>query len=378
MKSKYLPFLFFAFLSLFSCKKFLDEKPNKSLVVPKTTKDLQAILDNTITLNANYPYALEIGSDDYYLTTTDWLARSTSEKNAYVWGTDIFNDNPSNPWSSPYIIVYNSNVVLDQLNKLGSSAGTQQDINNVQGEALFFRSFAFYSLLQVFAKPYSLDSANMQWGIALRLDPDLNKPTVRATIKQSYDQVISDTKLAVSLLPLSQSFKTRPSKQAAYALLARTFLSMSDYSNAFIYADSALQLSNALLDYNTLNAASTKPVPLFNTECIFHSIIITTNTVNLLSKVDSVLFLSYAANDLRRTVFFKSNGDGTYSFKGSYDGSVRLFNGFATDEMYLVRAECFARAGNVTAAMNDLNTLLIKRWKAVHLFHILHLPLQMH
>lgn len=355
--------LLFLSLTFSSCKKFLDAKPDKKLVVPSNTTDLQAVLDNTNILNAYYPYFVEIGCDDYFITTADWLARTASEKNGYIWGSDVFNESPNNDWSFPYAVVYNANVVLDELKDLGASAGKQQDIDNVRGEALFFRSFAFYNLLQVFAKPYSADSADLQWGIALRLNSNFNEPTVRATLKQSYDQLIGDAKEAVGLLPATQSLKTRPSKTAAYALLARTFLSMSDYVNAGLYADSALQLNNSLLDYNILKPSDARPLPLFNTEDIFHSIFITTNSINILSKVDSVLYHSYDSNDLRLKLFFKNNNDGTFSFKGSYDHSSRSFNGFATDEMFLIRAECFARAENISAAMNDLNTLLVKRWK---------------
>jgi len=347
--------------SLISCTKFLDEKPDKSLVVPSSITDLQAILDNHILISSVSPFALEIGADDFYLTTADWLARNIWERNAYIWAPGCLDENVAS-WGNPYAVVYNCNVVLEHLNKIKIPAAIDEE-NNIRGQALFFRSFSFFNLLQVFSKSYKNDSAQHDWGIALRLDADFNKPTERATLKESYDQLIVDLKNAVTLLPLAQLYKTRPSKIAAYAMLARTYLSMSDYSNAMSYADTALQLQNTLLDYNTLNAAATNPVPLFNSECILHSILITTNTVNLLSRTDSVLFQSYTANDLRRSVFFVTNTDGSRSFKGSYDGSVRLFNGLAIDEMYLIRAECFARAGNITNAMNDLNLLLSKRWK---------------
>jgi hypothetical protein len=78
---------------------------------------------------------------------------------------------------------------------------------------------------------------------------------------------------------------------------------------------------------------------------------------------DSSLYQSYDLNDLRKGIFFKTGGIG---FKGNYDGTstANYFNGLAVDEMYLVRAECFARNNNMVAALNDLNTLLSKRWKA--------------
>ncbi|RAJ28077.1 SusD-like starch-binding protein associating with outer membrane [Pedobacter cryoconitis] len=80
-------------------------------------------------------------------------------------------------------------------------------------------------------------------------------------------------------------------------------------------------------------------------------------------KIDTILYNSYAENDLRKVILFKKNTDGSYTVKGSYDGSYAgaFFNGIATDEQYLILAECNARMGLIEKASSNLNTLLIKR-----------------
>jgi starch-binding outer membrane protein, SusD/RagB family len=212
----------------------------------------------------------------------------------------------------------------------------------------------------------SLCGGNSRY-IPLKLSADIGEKIERASLSQTYDQILADLKTAALLLPLSQPVKTRPSKPAAYAMLARVYLSMQQYEKAWLYADSCLQLYNSLLDYNALPVSSNSPFPKFNKEVIFYALV-QSNPNHFFTpgnaRIDTVLYASYASDDLRRSLFFRPREPGLFSFKGSYDGSSLLFVGLATDEVYLIRAECFARTGSTQAAMNDLNTLLVTRWKA--------------
>lgn len=343
-----------------SCEKYLDEKPDKKLVVPATVSDLQALLNNNPVMNGNFPSALEVAADNYYVTTADWQARTTTEQNSYLWQAEVFNDVERNDWSLPYVTVYNANIILEAAKEL--TEGDAITINNIKGAALFYRSFEFFHLLQLFAQPYGADAAT-QLGIPLRLSSDLNIPVQRASLKESYDQIIADIQTAIPLLPNLPVFKTQPSKSAAYALLARTYTSMSLYDSAYKYADAVLQINNTLIDYNTLSTTAANPVARFNTEDLFFAFFSKSILLASRCKVDSNLYKSYADNDLRKSIFFTKNTDGSYAFKGGYTNNSGFYAGLATDEMYLIKAECLARKGNITEAMNVLNTLMQQRWK---------------
>lgn len=78
--------------------------------------------------------------------------------------------------------------------------------------------------------------------------------------------------------------------------------------------------------------------------------------------VDTFLYNSYLPEDLRKTLFFRSNANSTKSIRGNYTGGPIRFSGIATDEVYLMRAECRVRLGSVDAAMEDLNHLLAHRY----------------
>ena len=359
--------LIFAAFLFSSCKKFLDAKPDKQLVVPVTIEDAQALLDSYNRLNTFYPSAGSISDDDNYFTNTYFGSTTTAFQNLYLWNKDAVIDNE---WNNMYAVVLSANIALETVNKIEPNSNNVKDWKRVKGTALFFRSYAFYHIAQYFAVPYDKATASSAPGIPLRLESDVNKPNVRSDLETTYRQITDDLQQAAELLPVAVAFLSRPGKAAGYGALARVYLSMQDYEKARKYVDSVLQISNTLLDYNKLDVNAAAPFPRFNSEVIFSSTVGGASPLNVTNwRTDTLLYQSYAANDLRKRLFFRTNGTGaatTYGFKGSYDGTTAgsLFNGLAVDEMYLIRAECFARAGNITAAMNDLNTLLVTRWKA--------------
>ncbi len=349
-----------------ACKKFLNEKQDQTLVTPETLRDLQAILDNYFNNNVDHPGAGELSADDYYLTYETWQNRDEHVRRMYRWETEnIFVPNTSNDWVICYTNVYKANVVLYNLPAVRREPGDEADWNNTKGSALFLRAISFAQIAWIWSLAYDETKAAITPGIPLRLDPNFNTRSVRASLQETYDRIINDLKEAAPLLPVTPVHVLRPSQPAAYGWLARTYLTMRMYDSARVYADKCLTLYDELMDYNLLDASSTGPIESYNPEVIYHSTLnkplSTSSTL-----IDSVLYRSYAESDLRKHIFFRTAANAAFRFKGSYDGTNNpggWFNGIATDEMFLIRAECYARSAQVTEALQDLNTLMIKRWK---------------
>ena len=354
------------------CKKdFLDQRPDLSKIMPNTVADCQALLDDYNRMNASYPDHGESASDNYYFTdavysTLSDINNSPENKYNYSWhpqGEHV------TQWLGSYQVIYNANLVLSTLEKISPE---EANYKVVRGTALFFRAFSYYNLAQLFCKPYTAATANIDPGIPIRLTPDVDVVSTRGTVAQVYEQIQTDLTAALALLPAEVEVKSRPSKAAGYAALARTYLSMEDYANAGKVAGDCLKLQSSLIDYNatsssatatTVRGSATGPSFIrFNAEVIFQAVTISGTLSQSAALIHPDLYSSYSANDRRKAVFFQSSGANVL-FRGNYDGTVNpaLFVGLATDEMYLIRAESYARAGNTVLAMQDLNTLLSKR-----------------
>ncbi|MFT4092704.1 MAG: RagB/SusD family nutrient uptake outer membrane protein [Niabella sp.] len=370
--SIFLSFIVTVFVSnLISCKKFLDKKNSNQIVTPTTVADLQALLDDADrTMNTGTsPSFGEASADDYFVPPATLAALIGPAP--YAYKRLPYDYRYPNDWSLAYQPIYNANYCLEMLQKNDRTATNASQWDNVYGSALFFRAYYFLQLCWIYAKAYDAATAKADPGIVLRLSSDFNEPSVRASVEESYNKIISDVKISVDYLPDLPLHVFRPSKAAAYALLARTYLSMRNYDSAYKFADLSQGLQSALMDYNSDADVGTitanYPFKKFNKETIFYVEMGTGGVYGLVaparSRVDTLLYPQYEATDLRKQGFFVLSS-GYYRYKGSYSQSTIPFTGLATDEILLIRAECAAREGTsgMAQATTDLNLLLKNRY----------------
>jgi starch-binding outer membrane protein, SusD/RagB family len=258
------------------------------------------------------------------------------------------------------------------LEKIRSNkGGNAVEFDEVMGAALFLRAYAFHNLAQVFSPPYdsNISEEDNKFGLPLRTKPEISIEP-RSTVLATYAQILKDLDSCVDKLPavVNANILNRPTKASAYALLARVYLSMRNYEAALLNANRCLEIYDSLINYESISTTTFIPFSKENGETIYQSLLLSTGNVlrsvaGFPLYVDSNLYQSYSTDDLRRAVFYTAN-PAFPSPKRGYTGLIFMFSGLATDEVYLIKAECLARTGNYSEGIDVLNQLLVTRYKS--------------
>jgi starch-binding outer membrane protein, SusD/RagB family len=361
-------------IGLISCLdgEWLEQKRDIKLIVPQTLSDLRLLLNDDDNISSDNMNLAELSSDDYYLPQENFDLLFPFLVNLHTWNPIVYPDDitPVVDWDGAFSNILLANVVLEQIEKIQPSSSEQLEWNEVKGAALFLRGKTMYFLVQQFCKPYNAATASVDWGIPIRRNADSSEPIFRASVQETYDFIRSDLTLATQLLRDLPEKITDPSKAAAFAFLSRLALIQGEYAIALEQADKCLALKSDLLDFNLIDSTGFyMPDPRLNPEIIQYSkMSLSYSPYNYgASRVPDDLYLSYADDDLRKTIWFidMETGDkGSHSYKGSYTGARRPFTGITTAEMFLVRAECKARLKDYAGALDDINGLLEKRYKS--------------
>lgn len=373
MKFKILIILLVAQI-LSGCKKdFLDAKPNSNIVVPKKLAEFQTLLDNNIEMNSTGGLA-QLSSDEYFVNSKinfDAFSREIF-RNGYLWRADLYSGEMNIPdWNQNYRAIFYANSVISgvEINAPENSS----EWTNLNGQAHFFRAYAYFDLARNFCAAYQNSTSESLPGLPLRLSPNIDEIKQRSTLKETFDQIFSDLDVAIRDINVEYQTTTRnrPSKAAAYALLARIYLYMGDFVNAGKCADACLKLYNRLINYNSISTTSATPFGYTTDETIFFSVQQGTyvNATGLTTQwtaigVDPFLVSQYSTNDLRSSIFLAKNSVNNFNVKRGYVGAgFFAFTGLATDEVLLVKSECAARLGDAQTSISVLNMLLINRYR---------------
>ncbi len=127
--------------------------------------------------------------------------------NAYLWKDFIYVNEQDNDTDWNYLLQNHLQIEclcstrsIKQLVPMKACAKTK-------GEALAQRAYAYFMLVNQYAKHYDLATCEKDLAVPLYLEADINAAKPRATVKQVYDLVENDLKASLDMLPPTPEFQ---------------------------------------------------------------------------------------------------------------------------------------------------------------------------
>jgi hypothetical protein len=378
-----------------ACSKVLDKNPESDL-------------DGSTRFNSIEDYEFSLLGAYSLFRDTDYYGSFDGNSNAYVGLPDILADNffesveslgnervfsrwryaededqIENTWLAAYRIISQANITLRGLDRLaGDHPGA---VNRIQGQALAIRAMVHFDLLRYWAEDYDRNSTSP--GVPYISVYDYEQMPSRGTVKETYDKIFADLYQALASFDnmdedINTSDRSLIDADVVHALLARIHL----YANQL---DSAIDNASYIIDRYPL-APMDEFADIWKDASLAEVVWsyafdagqgrigghIFSPDINAAQYwPNPTLLNSYDAGDIRydayfgdvpddfgdvRTVLIKHEAKAAQ--QQNPDGVVD-FKAFRTGEMYLIRAEAYARKGGAFEAlgMDDLNTLRAAR-----------------
>lgn len=231
---------------------YLDTKPTNKTPeedITRTVINLQAAVNGTHrAMYIQYSQTSEAGESSMNITRD-------------MMGEDLVNSSTGNGWfisdarwinhrnekSSMlyytfhyyYKLILNANLILQHIDE---AIGDDEVLRRgIKGEALCFRAFSHFELVQLFGKRYVAGVENVQLGVPYRLTPSLDG-IARNTVEEVYREVNKDLDEAITLLKGYETDDVNHfTLKVAYGLKARVALVQGKWSEAALYAGLAIE-----------------------------------------------------------------------------------------------------------------------------------------
>ncbi|KFF02659.1 RagB/SusD family nutrient uptake outer membrane protein [Flavobacterium reichenbachii] len=356
-------------LTLASCENYLDDAP-KGSKVPVTLADYEAFLRDEYTNHrVDVTGAMHLLNDQFLGIST--LANNRLFTANYMWdeNADRIALKPSDEtaYYSGYAGISTFNLIIE--NALTATKATETEQRVVWAEAKVLRAMNYFNLVNFYADTYTASTAATKLSVPLITSANINAPSKQVTIQELYNFILNDVNEALPYLPKVSQTALHPNLGAGYAFYSRVFLQMNNYTEALKYADLALAENNKLYDwvayYNTNKAVIDVPNSYTTTASPMGFTYVENYTYRHGSANNSggefdipvERAQRFEAGDARFTSRWKIRTVGAETYYRRTLTGFFNFGGITTVEVYLIKAECLARAGQIGDALNVLNTV---------------------
>lgn len=362
IKKLYMAFAVIGGCLFASCDSYLDIQP-VGKVIPNTLDEYRSLFITAYNYNMYDRALCEMRTDEVALVAdeTDML----SYKNIITW-SDANTDasTASFGWEYYYKAIYYANAVIDKKDEMAE--GSQDDINQLVGEAYLMRAYMHFLLVNLYGMPYTKEGAPETKAVPLKWDLDLEKLPSRATVEKLYEAVLSDIESARGLMNVKEweiKYRYRFSVLSVDALESRVRLYMGGWQEAYDAAERVLAQKSDLEDFNSEDV--NLPNQYQSAEMITAYEQIYSTSTHKVSYVAADFLQKYdAVNDLRPAKFYGSADENGNCPVNKVNGTSQYRCSFRTGELYLNSAEAAARLDKLKEARARLLQLMEKRYTA--------------
>lgn len=182
---------------------------------------------------------------DFTADDVTWQINTWHKADMLGWQALINKSNSHNAriWRIYYQWIMNANYILQGLESVTINAGEEDLYDQIKGEALAFRAFAHFQLVQLWGGRYG---ESTYLGVPYRTVETMTGDLERSSVEETYSKINADLNEAAQLLAgIEVNDINHFSEKVIWGFKARVALAMHDYSNAATYASKAIELAEA-------------------------------------------------------------------------------------------------------------------------------------
>lgn len=359
--------VFSAVILLTSCSDYLDILP-KGKKIPTKLADFEAFIrDEYSNQRVDVANALNLLNDRFQ--TNGNLNYYPLVKANYMWNESADRVYLNNSDESTYYTTYQSisscNLIIEHA--ATATEATDSERNLLIAYAKVLRAMNYFTVVNFYAATYQESTAASKGGVPIITSADINAAYKQGSVKDVYDFILTNVNEALPFLQSTSPTPLHPTIGAAYAFLARVYLQMSNYSEAQKYTDMALNENDKLydwVDYYTQNKVKIENPAIYTpvaspTNYYYVENYNYRHGATSYSTVENSISLERLARfeegDARAAIRWKKRVVGNEIYCVGTTQGYFNYGGMTTVEVYLIKAECLARTGNVNGAMDILN-----------------------